>query len=89
MKLCHRENTILKEQLKHYMGAVQMLKNSTSNAVITPTSLSVPPDYHQEANHFEEKLIQVYRHKHKRMCKAVNKELISYSWLFIYIFFLL
>ncbi|XP_032777046.1 sorting nexin-29 isoform X1 [Daphnia magna] len=54
-----RENTILKEQLKHYMGAVQMLKNSTSNAVITPTSLSVPPDYHQEANHFEEKLIQV------------------------------
>ncbi|XP_046649805.1 sorting nexin-29-like [Daphnia pulicaria] len=53
-----RENSILKEQLKHYMGAVQMLKNSANNAP-TPTSTSPPPDYHQEAGHFEEKLIQV------------------------------
>jgi hypothetical protein len=39
------------------MGAVQMLKNSANNAP-TPTSTSPPPDYHQEAGHFEEKLIQ-------------------------------
>lgn len=51
-----RENSILKEQLKHYMGAVQMLKNSANNTS-TPL-ISPPPDYHQEAGHFEEKLIQ-------------------------------
>jgi hypothetical protein len=54
-----RENSILKEQLKHYMGAVQMLKNSANNAPSAISSMSPPPDYNQEANHFEEKLIQV------------------------------
>ena len=41
------------------MGAVQMLKNSANNVPSTPTSISPPPDYNQEASHFEEKLIQV------------------------------
>lgn len=55
----NRESSILKEQLKQYMGAVQLLKSSANNGtVMTPTS-ALPPDFHQEASHFEEKLIQV------------------------------
>ncbi len=42
------------------MGAVQLLRSSADNqASKTHTSSVPPPDYHQEASHFEEKLIQV------------------------------
>ena len=54
-----KENLILKEQLKKYMSAVQMLKNSSSNPPNTLSPTSPPPDYHREASHFEEKLVQI------------------------------
>ena len=54
-----RENSILKDQLKHYMGAVQLLRSSAENQASNTHTSVPPPDYHQEASHFEEKLIQV------------------------------
>lgn len=51
-----RENLILKENLKQYMSAVQMLKlnGERNNTTSTP-----PPDRDQESRHFESKLVQV------------------------------
>jgi len=49
----NKENLILREQLKQYMGVVQMLKSSDKKES-TP-----PPDHHQEDNYFEDKLVQV------------------------------
>lgn len=47
---------ILREQLKQYMSVVQLLKKDDTKHA-TP-----PPDYHHEANHFEDKLVQVMLH---------------------------
>lgn len=42
------------------MGAVQLLKSSNNTTTTTASTSVPPPDYHQEASHFEEKLIQVW-----------------------------
>ena len=72
-----REIALLKQQLKEYMGAVQLLKSnsgeisSASSVSTSASSAPPPPDYHQEASHFEDKLIQVcvfFLYCHKMFC---------------------
>ena len=41
------------------MGAVQLLRSSADNQVSNTHASVPPPDYHKEASHFKEKLIQV------------------------------
>lgn len=50
-----KENDILKEQVKKYVSAIQMLKN---NENVTLEDLN-QPDYQNEAKLFEKKLVQV------------------------------
>ncbi|XP_063603725.1 sorting nexin-29-like isoform X1 [Penaeus indicus] len=59
-----RENELLKHQLKKYVGAVQLLRRegSTSSEATSQPQIRTPPeyrDYHEEANAYETKLIQV------------------------------
>ncbi|KRT82846.1 hypothetical protein AMK59_4009, partial [Oryctes borbonicus] len=58
----NRENVSLKEQLKKYVGAVQMLKQGNGSLQKTLEGLQVEaqkPDYKHEAKVFEKKLVQV------------------------------
>lgn len=41
------------------MGAVQLLRVNSHSSTTTSLASTPPPDYHREANHYEEKLIQV------------------------------
>lgn len=61
ISLLDKENISLKEQLKKYVGAVQMLKQgNTSCAQKSSEEIeSQLPDYKKEAKIFEKKLVQV------------------------------
>ncbi|XP_066961541.1 sorting nexin-29 [Macrobrachium rosenbergii] len=62
INVLHRENELLKHQLKKYVGAVQLLRRegSIENVALQP-SRNTPDyrDYHDEAAAYERKLIQV------------------------------
>jgi hypothetical protein len=52
----YRENELLRQQLRKYVTAVQMLRRD-SDSTISEEDPSL--DYHSEARQYEEKLIQV------------------------------
>ena len=58
-----KENDILKVQVKKYLSAIQMLNNSDSEKILSPTAsdADLVPSYilYQEAQEYEKKLIQV------------------------------
>lgn len=57
-----KENEFLQEQIKKYVGAIQMLRKgdgSDLNNVLDELKLEDHPDYKSEAKLFEKKLIQV------------------------------
>ncbi|XP_008198522.1 sorting nexin-29 isoform X2 [Tribolium castaneum] len=53
-----KENEILKEQVKKYVSAIQMLKNN-ENVTLEDLDINQQPDYQGEAKLFEKKLVQV------------------------------
>ncbi|RZC38128.1 sorting nexin-29, partial [Asbolus verrucosus] len=55
-----KENDILKEQVKKYVGAIQMLqKDDALQEVLDSLQIEQQPDYKGEAKLFERKLVQV------------------------------
>ncbi|XP_020280867.1 sorting nexin-29 isoform X2 [Pseudomyrmex gracilis] len=56
LQTLNRENELLRQQLRKYVTAVQMLRRD-SNSMISEEDPSL--DYHSEARQYEEKLIQV------------------------------
>lgn len=54
-----KENGCLKEQVKKYVGAIQLLQNEENGVKLEIDSL---PDYKNEAKLYERKLVQVLKH---------------------------
>lgn len=52
-----RENELLRQQLRKYVTAVQMLRRDSDSPTMSEEDPSL--DYHNEARQYEEKLIQV------------------------------
>lgn len=52
-----RENELLRQQLRKYVTAVQMLRRDSDSTTMSEEDPSL--DYHNEARQYEEKLIQV------------------------------
>jgi len=55
--IIYRENELLRQQLRKYVTAVQMLRRDSDSTTISEEDSSL--DYHSEARQYEEKLIQV------------------------------
>ena len=53
----YRENELLRQQLRKYVTAVQMLRRDSNSTTVSEEDPSL--DYHNEARQYEEKLIQV------------------------------
>ncbi|CAL7950089.1 unnamed protein product [Xylocopa violacea] len=53
----NRENELLRQQLRKYVTAVQMLRRDSDSTTVSEEDPSL--DYHYEAQQYEEKLIQV------------------------------
>ncbi|XP_003706506.3 sorting nexin-29 [Megachile rotundata] len=53
----NRENELLRQQLRKYVTAVQMLRRDSDSTTVSEEGPSL--DYHDEAQQYEEKLIQV------------------------------
>ncbi|KOC65666.1 Sorting nexin-29 [Habropoda laboriosa] len=53
----NRENELLRQQLRKYVTAVQMLRRDSDVAIVSEEDPQL--DYHSEAQQYEEKLIQV------------------------------
>ncbi|CAK9822372.1 Sorting nexin-29 [Anthophora retusa] len=53
----NRENELLRQQLRKYVTAVQMLRRDSDVAIVSEEDPQL--DYHNEAQQYEEKLIQV------------------------------
>lgn len=57
LQTLNRENELLRQQLRKYVTAVQMLRRDSNSTTISEEDSSL--DYHNEARQYEEKLIQV------------------------------
>ncbi|XP_034946152.1 sorting nexin-29 [Chelonus insularis] len=57
LQALNRENELLRQQLRKYVTAVQMLKRDSDNAMVSEEEQS--RDYHNEAQQYQEKLVQV------------------------------
>ncbi|KMR03603.1 sorting nexin-29 [Lasius niger] len=57
LQTLNRENELLRQQLRKYVTAVQMLRRDSNSTTISEEDPSL--DYHNEARQYEEKLIQV------------------------------
>ena len=57
MQTLNRENELLRQQLRKYVTAVQMLRRDSNSTAVSEEDPSL--DYHNEAQQYEEKLIQV------------------------------
>ncbi|RLU19370.1 hypothetical protein DMN91_007927, partial [Ooceraea biroi] len=57
LQTLNRENELLRQQLRKYVTAVQMLRRDSDSTTISEDDPSL--DYHSEARQYEEKLIQV------------------------------
>ncbi|XP_011142398.2 sorting nexin-29 isoform X1 [Harpegnathos saltator] len=57
LQTLNRENELLRQQLRKYVTAVQMLRRDSDSTTISEEDPSL--DYHNEARQYEEKLIQV------------------------------
>ncbi|XP_070157473.1 sorting nexin-29 [Polyergus mexicanus] len=57
LQTLNRENELLRQQLRKYVTAVQMLRRDSNSTTISEEDASL--DYHNEARQYEEKLIQV------------------------------
>lgn len=53
----NRENELLRQQLRKYVTAVQMLRRDSDSTTVSEEDPAL--DYHYEAQQYEEKLIQV------------------------------
>ncbi|XP_066143026.1 sorting nexin-29 isoform X2 [Euwallacea fornicatus] len=61
IKLLSKENDALKQQVKKYVGAIQMLRrdDESMQKALDGLQLETPPDYKGEAKVYEQKLVQV------------------------------
>lgn len=57
LQTLNRENELLRQQLRKYVTAVQMLRRDSDSTTVSEEDPSL--DYHNEAQQYEEKLIQV------------------------------
>ncbi|KAL6258123.1 hypothetical protein P5V15_010042 [Pogonomyrmex californicus] len=57
LQTLNRENELLRQQLRKYVTAVQMLRRDSNSTTVSEEDPSL--DYHNEARQYEEKLIQV------------------------------
>ncbi|XP_043255709.1 sorting nexin-29 [Colletes gigas] len=57
LQTLNRENELLRQQLRKYVTAVQMLRRGSDSTTVSEEDPSL--DYHNEAQQYEEKLIQV------------------------------
>ncbi|XP_066599639.1 sorting nexin-29 [Prorops nasuta] len=57
LQTLNRENELLRQQLRKYVTAVQMLRKDSDTTALTDEDATL--DYHNEAQQYEEKLIQV------------------------------
>ncbi|XP_011636612.1 sorting nexin-29 [Pogonomyrmex barbatus] len=57
LQTLNRENELLRQQLRKYVTAVQMLRRDSNSTIVSEEDPSL--DYHNEARQYEEKLIQV------------------------------
>ncbi|XP_026671043.1 sorting nexin-29 isoform X2 [Ceratina calcarata] len=55
----NRENELLRQQLRKYVTAVQMLRRESDSTTVSEEEEDPSLDYHYEARQYEEKLIQV------------------------------
>ncbi|XP_012265722.2 sorting nexin-29 isoform X2 [Athalia rosae] len=57
LQALHRENQLLRQQLRKYVTAVQMLRRDSDSTTVSEEDHSL--DYHHEAQQYQDKLVQV------------------------------
>lgn len=57
VRLFNRENQLLRQQLRKYVTAVQMLRRDSDSANVSDDDHTM--DYHNEAQQYQDKLVQV------------------------------
>ncbi|XP_046427849.1 sorting nexin-29 isoform X2 [Neodiprion fabricii] len=57
LQALHRENQLLRQQLRKYVTAVQMLRRDSDSTTVSEEDHSL--DYHNEAQQYQDKLVQV------------------------------